>query len=159
MMEYGISVQCNYVTGAYAMKPKRGLPDNKTYLKHDKLQLKIQAFEAYGGCKCACCGVTDPEFLTLDHINLDGGSHRREVSPNGKNWGWGGYQIYRQLRRKGFPPGYQVLCMNCNFGKTRNKGICPHKKPSKPLEVRLAEIEALRGISAQGKLFKDMKEF
>lgn len=135
------------------MKPRRGFPDKRTLLKYQKLQLKIQAFEAYGGCRCACCGVTDPEFLTLDHINSDGGSHRREVSPDGKNWGWGGYQLYRALRQQGFPPGYQVLCMNCNFGRTRNNGICPHISPSKALVERLAELESLRGISKQEKLF------
>jgi hypothetical protein len=34
--------------------------------------------------------------------------------------------------------------LNCNFGKTRNNGICPHKSPSRPLAERLAELEALR---------------
>jgi hypothetical protein len=29
--------------------------------------------------------------------------------------------------KTGFPDGYQVLCMNCNWGKRMNKGICPHK--------------------------------
>jgi hypothetical protein len=30
--------------------------------------------------------------------------------------------------RNGFPPGYQVLCMNCNHGKRMNNGVCPHKE-------------------------------
>lgn len=140
------------------MKPRRGFPDNKTQLKYQHLQLKIQAFEAYGGCKCACCGETDPEFLSLDHINLDGGAHRRELSPTGKNWGWGGHHLFRLLRRKGYPPGFQVLCMNCNFGKTRNNGVCPHIAPSKPLGERLAELQALRGTSSLGVLFQDERQ-
>ena len=135
-------------------KPRRGFPDKKTLLKYQKLVLKNQAFEKYGGCKCACCGATDPDFLSLDHINSDGGAQRRELSPTGKNWGWGGYQLYRVLRRKGWPPGFQVLCMNCNFGRTRNKGVCPHVAPSKPLKERLAELEALRGTNSLGNLFQ-----
>jgi hypothetical protein len=135
------------------MKPKRGFPDNKTQLKCQYLQLKIQAFEKYGGCKCACCGVTEPEFLSFDHINLDGGAHRREVSPGRKDWG--GHPLFRLLRRQGYPPGFQVLCMNCNIGRTRNNGGCPHVAPSRPLEERPAELEALRGTSCLGELFQD----
>jgi hypothetical protein len=137
------------------MKPKRGFPDKKTLLKYQKLELKIQAFEKYGGSKCACCGETDPDFLCLDHVNSDGGAHRRLVSPGRKDWG--GFHIYRLLRRQGWPPGFQVLCMNCNFGRTRNSGVCPHIKPSKPLEARLAELEALRGTSSLAKLFEEEK--
>jgi hypothetical protein len=47
--------------------------------------------------------------------------------------------------------------MNCNFGKTRNDGVCPHIKASKPLKERLSELEALRGTSGLGKLFLDEK--
>jgi hypothetical protein len=139
-----------------AIRAKRGFPDNATQLKYQHLQLKIQAFEKYGGCKCACCGVTDPEFLSLDHVNLDGGAHRREVSPGRKDWG--GHHLFRLLRRQGYPPGYQVLCMNCNCGRTRNNGVCPHIKPSRPLVERLAELEALRGTSSIGELFQDERQ-
>ena len=134
------------------IKAKRGFPDNKTLLKYQKLELKIQAFEKYGN-KCACCGETDPEFLSLDHVNSNGGAHRREVSPGRKDWG--GFHLYRLLRQQGYPEGYQVMCMNCNFGRTRNNGVCPHKTPSKPLKERLAELEALRGTSSLGNLFQD----
>jgi hypothetical protein len=34
------------------------------------------------------------------------------------------------LRKNNFPPGYQVLCMNCNFGK-RYSMICPHQTQEK----------------------------
>ena len=135
------------------MRPKRSFPNKATTMKHDHLRDKILAFQHYGGCKCACCGETDPEFLSLDHIDSDGGAQRRSISPTGKNWGWGGHHLYLLLKRKGFPPGFQVMCMNCNFGRTRNNGICPHKAPSKPLEERLAEINALRGTNSQEKLF------
>ncbi len=32
------------------------------------------------------------------------------------------------LKANNFPPGFQTLCHNCNIGKHRNKGICPHKQ-------------------------------
>jgi hypothetical protein len=27
-----------------------------------------------------------------------------------------------------FPAGFQVLCLNCNHGRFRNGGICPHQR-------------------------------
>ena len=72
------------------------------------------------GSECACCGETERLFLTVDHINNDGNEHRKK-DPVGRA------TIYRWLINHGFPPGFQILCMNCNQGKHRNGGICPHK--------------------------------
>lgn len=85
-------------------------------LRH--MALKDEVFAAYGGYICACCGEAMPQFLSIDHINNDGAEHRRHEDRR---------HFYRRLRQKGFPPGFQVLCMNCNFGKARNGGVCPHK--------------------------------
>jgi hypothetical protein len=89
-------------------------------LRAVKRQVKLEAFDAYGGRFCACCGETILEFLTLDHINNDGAQHRRENRIKGPIYGW--------LARHGWPPGFQVLCMQCNFGKRMNHGVCPHKE-------------------------------
>jgi hypothetical protein len=35
--------------------------------------------------------------------------------------------VLRDLKRRGFPPGHQVLCHNCNMAK-QFYGQCPHKK-------------------------------
>jgi hypothetical protein len=35
--------------------------------------------------------------------------------------------VYRSLRNQGYPPGYQVLCHNCNWAKYAY-GECPHQK-------------------------------
>jgi hypothetical protein len=83
---------------------------------------KDQVFEAYGGKRCACCGETEPLFLSIDHVNNDGAAHRKEIGEAGR----GGMKVYRWLIKNGFPPGFQVLCMNCNCGKARNNGVCPH---------------------------------
>jgi hypothetical protein len=81
-----------------------------------------QVFAAYGGYKCNCCGETEPMFLSIDHINNDGAAERK----SGKYKG-GGSAFYNWLRKTGFPEGYQVLCMNCQVGKHKNGGVCPHQ--------------------------------
>ncbi len=83
--------------------------------------LKQQVFAAYGGAFCACCGETFLEFLSIDHINGDGAKDRRKVK--GVNVG---YNIYGVLKKQGFPPGFRVLCMNCNFALGHG-GSCPHQ--------------------------------
>ena len=78
-----------------------------------------EAIMAYGGYRCACCGIDEPLFLTLDHMNNDGVRHRRRIGKGGTFYTW--------LRKRGYPPGFQVLCSNCNHGRFRNGGVCPHK--------------------------------
>lgn len=85
--------------------------------------LRTETFNAYGGCFCACCEERHMLFLSLDHIEGGVNSHRKETNTKG------GQKFYRHLKELGFPPGYQVLCMNCNVGRYRNGGICPHKDP------------------------------
>jgi len=72
---------------------------------------------------CACCGEQELLFLTIDHINNNGAQERKQLH-NGKNIG---SAFYDWLKKQGYPEGYQLLCFNCNLGKHRNKGICPHK--------------------------------
>lgn len=81
---------------------------------------KMLVFDHYGN-KCACCAETNFLFLTIDHINNDGNVHRH---PNGQKIS--GVLLYSKIKNAGFPDTYQILCMNCNFGKRMNNGICPH---------------------------------
>ena len=76
-----------------------------------------QFFQIYGD-KCACCGESNRQFLTLDHINNNGVAERKAI-----NW----FGCMRKAIRESDKTQYQVLCYNCNYGKRRNKGICPHK--------------------------------
>lgn len=85
---------------------------------------RMAVFEAYGGAVCACCGEDIYEFLTIDHIEGDGASHRRDV-PASKS------DIYGWLRKNNFPPGFRVLCMNCNFALGYH-GYCPHRGWTQP---------------------------
>lgn len=82
--------------------------------------LKEAAYAAYGGYRCSCCGETVRAFLTLDHVNNDGAAHRRAERKHSSH-------IYRWARDNGYPKSLQVLCMNCNWGKRTNNGICPHQ--------------------------------
>lgn len=86
---------------------------------HRKLRLEVIIH--YGGNppKCACCGETELDFLTIDHINNDGAKHRKQHGHNFlPNW----------LKKNDFPEGFRVLCYNCNCGRRINNGVCPHKK-------------------------------
>lgn len=87
-----------------------------------KLRQRIKAamLVAYGS-RCSCCGEREPMFLDLDHINNDGSKDRKE---NGS-----GVKLLLRLEKAGWPKDtYQLLCSNCNQGKQRNGGVCPHKK-------------------------------
>lgn len=87
--------------------------------KISDVNLRKQIIEGYGG-KCACCGETEFHFLDIDHIDNDGRADREHFNDF--------RAFYRWLRNNGFPKDkYQLLCSNCNQGKRRNGGICPHK--------------------------------
>ena len=75
-------------------------------------RLKIKALTHYGGGKCACvvCGESREICLTIDHIEGGGGAARRAN-------GLVGTRLYRWLIKQNYPPGYQTLCMNCQFVK------------------------------------------
>lgn len=84
-------------------------------------RIRSEMLEAYGG-KCVCCGETTPLFLTIDHIENDGGAHRRELGDPG------GSRVMMWLYKNGWPKeGYRLLCFNCNCGRQRNGGVCTHE--------------------------------
>lgn len=85
---------------------------------YHKLQLKIIVIDVYGG-ECSCCSEHRLEFLSIDHVNGGGNKHRKELN----RWGNG---FYHWLVSEGFPDGFQVLCMNCNFAIGKF-GYCPHE--------------------------------
>ena len=90
--------------------------------RHNK-DIRMQILEHYGA-SCACCGEQQVLFLDVDHIDNNGAEHRRSISHEG----FSGTTFYRWLVRNHFPDGFQLLCRNCNWGKHRNGGVCPHKE-------------------------------
>lgn len=86
--------------------------------KQQRLKLREDVLSAYGK-ECQCCGETNDGFLTIDHIHGGGRAHR--LSVGGSN-----DALYRWLRKTGYPAGFRTLCFNCNCGRSKNGGICPH---------------------------------
>lgn len=81
-------------------------------------RLKKLVYDHYGN-KCNCCGETRKTMLRIDHVNNDGYKDRagRGSATN---------RLYAKIIKLGFPDDYQILCMNCNFSKKRNGGVCEH---------------------------------
>lgn len=120
---------------SFELRRRANLASVKYYKKYRKKaceatnksnwRTRLEVMRAYcsgGILKCACppCKEDNPLFLSIDHINGGGQKHRKEVHSYGTT-------LYNWLKRNNFPKGYQILCFNCNLGKSRNKGrICPH---------------------------------
>lgn len=88
------------------------------YQRKSRFMRKIEAFKHYsnGEIKCIKCGFTDIRALALDHINNDAMVQKTRI--NSKNPRHvTGYLIYRDLKKMGYPKGYQILCYNCNWIK------------------------------------------
>lgn len=76
-------------------------------------------YSTYGNkCSCLPCGETRWQFLVLDHVNDDGAKHRLEIGESARLVEW--------AYKNGCPPSLRLLCANCNTGRERNKGVCPH---------------------------------
>lgn len=110
--------------GRYLAKMRR------TSLKHRKKcleyyrNLRREAMEHYGGAICACCGETVFRMLTIDHTRRNGAAHRRRLKIEKR----GNRTFFYWLRNKKYPPGFRVLCWNCNIASYWNGGVCPHKE-------------------------------
>ncbi len=84
-------------------------------------------YEHYGKI-CVCCGETEMAFLTLDHINGDGAEQRKSATgKNGTSTNWRFWMVRRAQKTGAWPTDLQILCYNCNCGRQRNGGICPHQ--------------------------------
>ena len=96
---------------------------------------------AYGG-RCECCGESEPLFLEIDHINGGGRKHTASI---------GRGKFYRWLKQNNFPKdGLRLLCANCNRGRWRNGGTCPHKEPKSEWRYGLESL--LQGTVSPGRM-------
>ena len=102
--------------------------ERRQIVRNYHIKLRRAAIEYYGvpNPKCMCPGGCDEgiyEFLAIDHINGGTagkhGTSAREKDRKGT--------LYQWLRKHDYPPGYQVLCHNCNTAKAAY-GKCPHQK-------------------------------
>ena len=94
------------------------------YMRQYKTRLKIQVITHYSkdSMKCACCGESMFQCLTLDHIKGGGLAEKRKLGLKTDS-----AAFYSYLIKNHFPKGYQVYCQNCNLAKG-TKADCPHKQ-------------------------------
>jgi hypothetical protein len=97
-------------------------PGHREKRRAYKQAVKREVFAAYGGAICVCCGEMHMEFLSIDHVDGDGAEHRKTVHQG---------NLYFWLKAHGFPPGFRVLCLNCNFS-LGHYGYCPHGTLTQP---------------------------
>lgn len=94
-------------------------PAHTESMRKQKAKLYELFFSRYGKT-CLCCGESDKRFLSIEHLNNDGAAHRRSLAGRSPD------HTIRDLRKRGWPTGYATLCFNCNMGKARMGGACPH---------------------------------
>ena len=104
-------------------KAQRNKPEskakNREWQRNHAKKKRLETLNKYGG-KCACCGEPEVLFLDFDHVNNDGYIHRKTMNKSGNS-------IVKWVIKNNYPDTIQVLCSNCNQGKRRNGGICPHE--------------------------------
>jgi hypothetical protein len=98
--------------------------------KMTRIMLRLEILNHYseGTLVCKHCGFGDVRALDLDHMDNNGGDHRKAIGRRGAT-----YDIYAELKRNGFPEGYQVLCRNCNWIKEiekRSQRLCATSTPT-----------------------------
>jgi hypothetical protein len=92
---------------------------NKKRGKNYRDEFKEKIINYYGKV-CRCCGESNIKFLEIDHIDGGGNQHQQQLKSKGTTF-------YRWLWKNKPEKGFQVLCSNCNRGRYRNGGICPHQ--------------------------------
>jgi len=91
---------------------------NKSFQRRYRDETKFKVLNNYSDGKLSCknCGIDVYSVLSLDHINNNGAEHKRRLS-NTNSRKVSSTVVYNDLIKNGFPPGYQVLCFNCNYHK------------------------------------------
>jgi predicted restriction endonuclease len=107
---------------------------------------------AHYGHKCATPGCVEvtKEFLHVDHIDGGGNAHLKEI-------GFG--KIFRWLIKNNFPPGFQILCVDCNVEKrdrlAREKHLRDLRDPTLDPKVKARrEREVLRNDIRRDQVFE-----
>ena len=80
--------------------------------RHEEIKYEVLSHYSIVDYPCCInCGFKDIRALCLDHINGDGGSHRKSITGYNR-----GFNLYRTLYNNNFESNYefQTLCFNCN---------------------------------------------
>jgi len=143
----GIQVFCANCNGGghtHAEHAKTNKKDTKNVSgRKGKKTLKIKVFTEYSKKIsnsdkpiCACCGVNQTNFLTLDHII---GRKQMDSVPELVKIGYSSklkrIELYNWIIKNDYLSDlkteyFQILCFNCNHAKglAQNKNVCPHKR-------------------------------
>jgi len=132
---------------------------NKEETSDRARQLRVlkrkKVIEHFGG-KCELCGLVDDEVMTVDHIWDDGAEHRKQVKAT---------VVLDWLIKNDYPPGYRLLCFNCNhkahqvFRQTGNPPMSLYtiqREISRWADIQFPERDA---TSVANKLKQEMAEW
>lgn len=124
------------------------------YCRDWRYEKKKKAY-GYLGNKCKCCGETEHEFLTYDHIHNNGGGgvgkrkdHHLKISK----------EIVHAFEKRSIRARvhilnkYQLLCWNCNVSK-KHDGKCRHKREPISDEGVKKGTAYMRNILCKGKIY------
>lgn len=125
----GLQTYCRPCTSAYQADHRAANPEmargwERTYRE----RMRAEMFEAYG-TECACCGETEKVFLCLDHIDGLPPEHKTATGKRRSSTA-----ILRLVKAEGWPPGYRILCANCNLAYAV-LGTCPHVEATRERKV------------------------
>lgn len=101
----------------------------KEYDRSYRIRNKTKLLEMYGG-KCAYCGETDVDVLTLDHVKNDMCERKRLGSNN--------IVEMKKAIDNYSPEEFQILCWNCNV-KKHKKNIASNMNKSKKYRLGLKQ--------------------
>jgi hypothetical protein len=125
--------------------PRKDIEKLREHGIRNRLRVRYRVLSHYSGGSpsCACCGETIFQFLAIDHIDGGGLKSRKSLGLRSST------QLYRYLENESFPPGYRVLCHNCNLA-IGFYGYCPHTDTLHN-EVWLAEMLTIRQYQPHAK--------
>jgi len=116
----------------------KNIEKNRDYARRKHLDDKMKVLKYYSITNppsCECCGESHIEFLTIDHIYGDGNKHKEEIKRR---------NFHPWLIKNNFPPGFRVLCFNCNCSLGFH-GYCPHGNVRKEIKTGV-EVNAQRSL-------------
>lgn len=118
----------NYKFCSNGCKRNYGLEQKREYIRRERYDALV-VYSDDPPC-CMCCGEDRILFLAFDHINGGGLKHYREIRNKYST-------IVSWMKANSYPPGFQVLCHNCNNDKRAGEkcsgrdNICMQKKTYK----------------------------
>lgn len=84
--------------------------------RRDERRRAVLSHYSDGRLACLLCGEDGYEFLCLDHVDGGGNKHRAEHNMSASD------PTYKRILKEGFPPGFRILCHNCNrFSKREDR--------------------------------------